>query len=151
VELTFSGFLAAQGYGSGLGGGTINFGDGVETVCAGFGCNAGTPSVLMFSDFAYSAMSNTANVVSMVGNGYTNGMVAPGVPPDAGGAYSILLDPTIAISPTQPNYADYSLIFSAGIENTTAPVPIPSSLILMLSALAGLGLMERRRIMPSAA
>jgi len=143
VQLTFSGTLAAQGYGSGLGGGTINFGDGVETVCGGYGCSVGVPFVLNFSDFAYSAMSNTANVVSLVGNGYTNGMVAPGVSPTAGGAYSMLLDPTIAISPTQPNYADYSLIFSAGIENTT-PVPVPSSLLLMLSALAGFGLIRSR-------
>jgi hypothetical protein len=145
VQLTFSGEIAAQGTGSGAAGGTINFGGAVHTVCGGAGCAAGTPSALTFSNYAFTVMSNTQNLVLLEGNGYTQGELIVGVPSDTPGTYSIDIDPSIAISASQPNIADYSLIFSAGIQNTTTPVPLSGSLIMVLSGVACFVLLPRTR------
>jgi hypothetical protein len=145
VQLTFSGSIAAQGTGSGAAGGAINFGGTVNSVCAGAGCAAGTPSSLTFSNYPFTVMSDTQNLVLLQGNGYTQGELTPGVPSDTSGTYYIDIDPSIAISASQPNYADYSLVFSAGIQNATNPVPLPGSLIMMLSGVALLALLPRSR------
>lgn len=55
-----------------------------------------------------------------------------------GGGGSALTDPFFQIDPSFADAGLFSLTFSPGIDNALAPIPEPSSLILMSSALPGL-------------
>jgi hypothetical protein len=61
---------------------------------------------------------------------------------ETAGQFNAEIDPTIEIDPTWlAENPGYSLVFSSNY----SPVPLPASVWLMLSALAGLGLVMRRK------
>jgi hypothetical protein len=66
---------------------------------------------------------------------------------EAGGAASALasLDPYFQIDPSTPDAAAYSLVFSTGIGNSPAPVPLSASGWLLLSGLGGMLIITRHR------
>jgi len=99
--------------------------------CAAAGTAAACPASLTTS---FQVVSDTAINVSLAA-GATTYSYAP--------TASATADPYIAVDPTTPDAAAYSIIVSPGVSNT--PVPLPASTWLLLGGLGGLGAMVRRR------
>jgi hypothetical protein len=119
-------------------------GDLVSSGCASAistpSCGTSFSTPLLFNSaggfyaFSSSVSADTyaTNFVSMTVGGET----------ETAGQFNAEIDPTIEIDPTWlAENPGYSLVFSSNY----SPVPLPASVWLMLSALAGLGLVMRRK------
>ena len=121
----------------------VTLGLGFVSVCAGAGSDnvggcatVGGGNGINFTNLPFSVGTGNQFSLSVSANGTAN--PSNGTP----GSYSALADPTISIDPTWLiSHPGYSVEFSSNI----APVPVPASFWLLLSALGGLGLMMRTR------
>jgi len=94
--------------------------------------------------YVYSSSASTgthnSNSISVSAEGEADGAVG-----NTAGQFSAQIDPMLEIDPTWlAENPGYSLVFSSNY----LPVPLPAPVWLMLSGLAGLDLMGRRRITP---
>jgi hypothetical protein len=163
VTLTFTGTLLADYSGTGTAGAvvTITNGSSVAAPLLKVQADAGLgettyPGKVILSDFAYTAMTNTVEAVVMQGSVVGGSMIGGECFQwnECAGTAGFSIDPVIAVSASQPNAADYSLIFSSGIKNTQAAPPVtatpePGTLLMMLSGLLAMCCLKPAKYRPS--
>ena len=115
-------------------------------------CGGHCSGTALSPNSAASGVLTTEDVTGAVGT-TTLTVGAAGTNPFVGGSAIAYIDPVISIDPSfaaiDPNYQqDYSIILSAGIGNSPASVPEPSSSALLAAGLIGTATVLRRRRRP---
>jgi hypothetical protein len=147
VPMIWSGTLSESVSGAASVGAVVTASTDTGYLSAAGSLSSSTTPFLFSSANGFFVYSSSASTGTYNSNNFTVGAEGQAyyAVGSTAGQFSAEIDPTLEIDPSWlAENPGYSLVFSSNY----SPVPLPASVWMMLSGLAGLALMGRRRILP---